>query len=582
MISPPTNPPTRPWPRKSQRDFWRSVCSPQSRHPDSLYWYMKKIHGMDNFMRANPTKQWFVPSVHKPYCRWKQNHYYRFFDAYKSGAPCRVRLMTAVPRGYLKSTIEKGTLMWSHLENPGLASYLGSSDDPLAQELFSSIPKIYKGEDEYATYHLHYGNWFDSTRQITKSSFVHAARKNTARQEPSFKTFSIKTGFKGHHPDISVMDDPVDREKLRDEGSIHLADANQSVVNARWAMPQCSIQELVGSRYHDDDPQGHYQRLEGVKSWSGHPLWDPEVKITPTGEWDVYHLAARDPDTNQTIAPEINTTEDLDKAETANSLEFWNQMMNQPARGDHMGLDFKILEAEILVNLEHVPPGYYIIVVDTAFKDFKKMQQGGCESVFLIFKRDNRPSHADYYYMEGYGSRTDRIEDFTTQVVMKIQEYNKMGRRIALITDERSPGKTGAWFHYLQERCHSVGTLMPPTKELVRGGDKRNKKIQRIRVAAGFWAAGRVKIVRGAPGARELMSQMARFEVSKLIDRADAAADIFHPDVYEVMTLIVNAGGSGVRQVGPFDDDVAMDGNPTHQSPSTEVYDTIFEQDPWN
>lgn len=580
-------PPGPSWPGRALTRFWRKVCNPRTRHPASLYWYMKKADGMDNFMKDNPSKQWFSHDVHHDYCRWKQNHYYAMFDAYRAGRPCRKRLMTAMPRGWLKTRINVGSKMWAQLENPEFATYIGSSDDDLAITMLSSVRPIYQGHDGYAQFHILFGTgWYDPSRKDAKDEIVHGARRNLGRKEPSFKIFSIKTGFKGHHPDLSELDDPTDRERLTKEGSAHLEAGRVAVAAARPAMPECSVQEVTMTRYHDDDPQGHYQRLEGVKSWSGHPPWDPEVTISSKGEWDVYHLQARDPETGESVLPQINTTEDLDKYEASKPQEFWNQMMNQPARGDHMGLDFKVLQDEIYIPPEKAAeiPGDFIVVVDTAFKDPKKMADG-CESVFEIFKADSRPTHADYIYYEGYGSRKDRIEDFTERLVLKIQEYHQKRRHIYLITDERSPGKAGAWFHYLMSICHSKGIPCPPTKELVRGGGKESKKIQRIRVAAGFWADGRVKIIRGAPGAHKLVSQMTRFEVSSAAqkDRADAAADIFHPDVYRVQAPYMEQTNFGVRQIGP--DDAAISGvDPFRgEAPYTpDVIDTIFDNDPWN
>lgn len=537
-------------------------------------------------MRDNPTKQWFTRKIHQPYCRWKQNHYYRMMNAYRSGEPCRVKLMTALPRGFLKTTINVGSKMWAMLENADFAVRFGSSDDDLAKDIFASVEPIYRGEDTYAAFHLYYGDWYDPQRTSSGKAMNHGARRNAARKEPSYMIFSITTGFKGHHPDFSELDDPIDREKLKNEGSVHLTTANTSVIATRPAMPECSVYEITMTRYHDDDPQGHYQHQEGVRSWTGHPCWDTEVVISEKGEWDVYHIQARDPETNESVSPEHNTTRDLDAYEASNVVEFWNQMMNQPARGEHMGLDISQLTelwvpAEVAADI----PGDFIICVDTAFKEDPQLVAAeACESSFVIAKRDARPTKADYYIYECYSSRRDRIEDFTNQLVMRIQDYQRMKRRIYKITDERSPGKIGAWFHYLMNICHAKGVMCPPTHELPRGGGKKSKKIRRLRVAAGFWADGRVKIVRGAPGAHKLLSQMSRFEVSKLVDCADAAADLFHPDVYDVMSPLTQHHNLGVAQRGPDDDDL-MGTVPDRNSPPNDsgVIDSIiWENDPWS
>lgn len=545
---------------------------------------MKKVFGMDAFMRDNPSKQWFVRRIHKPYCRWKQSGYYRFFDAYKLGTKCRLKRASVLPRGFLKSTINAGTLICSQLENPDFAVRLGAADDKLAPDLFAPVKQTFKGEDSYSLFSDFYGMWYSRDRQWTKWQIVHKFRQNTAKKEPSFAVWTVLHGFTGHHPDIATMDDSVTREKLREEGGIWLEKARIAVDSARYAMSECSLFEQVGTRYHDDDPIGYFTRKEGVSSWSGEPCDDAEIVVSPDGEWEVYFLGARDMETNESIAPEINSTEDLMKAEISNSVLFWSQMMNRPAKGDHLGLDISQIN-DLYVDPDKVPPGDYIIVVDTAFKDPKTYSDSKDldESVFEIFKRDARPTHADYYYTYGYGSKTDRVEDFTQALVIKLQEYQSARKRIALIVDERSPGKAETWFHYLKNICNAANVICPPTMELPRGGNKRAKKIRRMRIAAGFWADGRVKIIKGAPNAHRLTTQMTRFDSpsNKHDDWADAAADLFHPEVYRVMVPFSQGSNDlGRRQQGP--DDAAMAGSPwVEGNMQSEAFDTIFFDDTW-
>lgn len=536
-------------------------------------------------MRANPSKQWFQRRIHKKYCAWKQARYYRMFEAYKLGRPCRVKMISMIPRGWLKSTINAGTQLWAHLENPDFATCIGAADDDLVVDLFAPIKATYASEDAYSEFSDFYGEWYTKERTWQKNRVVHKYRVNTAKKEPSFRTWSVLRGFTGHHPDIATMDDSVTREKIRDEGGIWLEKAAVAVDSARYAMPECSLFEQIGTRYHDDDPIGRFMRNEKVKSWDGEPCDDDLVTISEDGEWEVYFLGARDMETGLAVAPELNTTDDLNKAEAGNSVLFWSQMMNRPAKGDHLGLDISQIN-DLYVTPDQVPPGDYIICVDTAFKDAQSLSNSKDldESVYEIFKRDNRPSHPDYYYIEGYGSRTDRVEDFTEKLVAKLQEYQNARKRIANIIDERAPGKAETWFHYLRNIANSKGVICPPTTELPRGGSKKSKKIARIRVAAGFWADGRVKIVRGAPNAHRLTTQMTRFDSpsNKHDDWADAAADLFHPDIYRLMVPFNNGQPMGKAQQGP--DDAALTGSPwAEPGVETGVIDTIFyENDPWN
>jgi hypothetical protein len=67
----------------------------------------------------------------------------------------------------------------------------------------------------------------------------------------------------------------------------------------------------------------------------------------------------------------------------------------------------------------------------------------------------------------------------------------------------------------------------------------RTGKEVRIKQAVYAWKSGKVKLLRGAQEVESLIYEMTRIGVSKHDDMADAAADVFHPDVYMPETAIL-------------------------------------------
>jgi hypothetical protein len=113
-------------------------------------------------------------------------------------------------------------------------------------------------------------------------------------------------------------------------------------------------------------------------------------------------------------------------------------------------------------------------------------------------------------------------------------------------------GKTGAWTNWLQSAFHGAGLVLPPIIQL---GRTRSRKHIRIQEAAGFWVDGHVRLVRGAPGVQKLIAQMVRAGISSHDDWADAAADVFAPDVYQPMlNPSLGTGDEGGWPAQPGDD----------------------------
>jgi predicted phage terminase large subunit-like protein len=213
--------------------------------------------------------------------------------------------------------------------------------------------------------------------------------------------------------------------------------------------------------------------------------------------------------------------------------------MNDPSSSAYNPLTMDQVK-DCWVEKEHVPFAAlkYTIHCDTAFW-YQERQARGDESVITVW--GHLPGTGDVYYIEGHGSRVWRSEDFSEKLVQIVQRLRAKRYRISMITDEREMGgKTGAWETLLRNAFHHSNLAMPAFVQLQRSG---TAKVARITNAAGYWVDGHVKLIEKAPGVDELVKQMVSIGSGAHDDWADAAADVFHKDVYVPMRRIGRAGG---------------------------------------
>lgn len=511
------------WPLEIERELWADTCR------RSFYWFFRVAWGADFYMRAHPNEKWFTDRVHKPICRWFQTHVEEWERRRREGEKVRTKLALIIPRSFGKTvTLTKAGSLWAHVRNPDIAACIGSEVVTKAIDFLRPIKSMMDGTDPHGWFAWLYGVWYNPDRLWTHGSVVHAARRTVGRSEPSFTTWGVEQGITGAHPDWGVLDDPLSEDKIKESGT-WIATVNQSVAALRPAFRTDSMFMLSLTRYRDNDVAGTYLKLEGVRSWEGHPWKDEAFAPKEDGEWDVYFLQAYGPD-GASILPEVWPTQELRKYEKTRPAEFAAQMMNEPGSGEHMELTAEQV-AQMWIRADQVPMRMPITLhLDTAFK--LNVTRGTDESVILVFGHDPR-GNGDVYYLEGYGSATWRIEEFTDELVRIVQRLKSQGKRVRCITDDREMGgKAGTWINYLRSQFHGAGLVMPPLLQLQRQG---TRKIIRIREAAGFWIDGHVHIVEGSPGSEKLINQMVRIGVSAHDDWADAAADVFASEVYKPM-----------------------------------------------
>jgi len=526
-----------------ERMIWASLCR------ENFWLFLQEAWGARRFMEANPNERWLTERLHKPICDWLQMHVEEWEVARRAGHKVRKKLALVIPRSYGKTVIATKALpLWAHVRQPNLSTYIGSETVEKAIDFLRPVKAVMDGTDSFGRFTEFYGSWFNPERLWTTRTVIHGAREQMGRSEASFDTWGVEQGITGAHPDFGIFDDPISEEKLKESGAWITA-VNTSIAALRPAFRTDSFFMLVGTRYRDNDAIGTYLKSEGVRSWTGMSCPQDDFMPRADGEWDVYFLQALD-NKGESTFPEMWPTPELRRYEASRAIEFASQMMNDPASGEHMALTMEQIE-QLWVDPKDIPTYMqYTVHMDTAFK-VPARQGRGDENVIEVWGHDMR-GNGDVYYIEGYGSNTWRIEDFTDELLRLCQRYKKMGKRIRLMTDEREMGgKATTWESWLRSSFAGAGMTMPPFTSLARS---RLKKEIRIREAAGFWVDGHVRLVRGAPGAHRLIQQMVRLGIAAHDDWADAAADVFAPEVYKPMLNPAKAGdndkGAYPRQPG--------------------------------
>jgi len=511
----------RSYDQQSEVELFANLCR------ESFWEFLRWGFGVANYMEKRPENRWCVERVHRPLCEWFEDEV-RDWLANRETRRTPKKLMVVWPRGMGKTTImTKAGQLWVQLQDPDISSITDSVTTEKSWEFLQALKDVMGGKDPNAWFTQMYGSWKDPKRTWKSGMLVHAFRRSMGAEAASMISSSVEKGITGKHPDVIFIDDPVVQEKLTQE--MNWLDKVNVHVNALIpALKPNGLLVATATRYHDDDWLGRYIREEGVKKVWGMMPRDWDFRLRPKdGQWDLYFLRAEDGFGNP-VCPEIHTAEFLANYKAKSPLDYSAQMMNEPGQGEHMPLTREQVH-HMWVEPQHVPGNLSISIhCDTAWKTRETMAKGDY-NVIQVWGHA-RDGSGEVYYLDGYRSNLWRVEDFGDQLVMVLQRLKKEGRRPFVITDEAGlGGKADVFGGLVQGWCAGAGMYSPPVVLLNRQG--RRKEI-RIREAAAYWADGKVRLVRGAPCVQELVSEMLRIGVSAHDDMADAAADVFHPDIY--------------------------------------------------
>ena len=531
------------WPAESERMLLRGLCS------RSLRAFARVAFGIayDPSLSSRLT-----PNIHYALLDWLQYHYEDWQANCRPNAT-RKYLAVLVPREVWKSLlVTKNALMWMHVRDSDLATYIGSEKAELSENFLKTHRIVMSARETVGRYRWLYGSW-EGQDTWNKGGFTHKYRKSLSKSELSFGTWGVESGLTGTHPDILCLDDPTTIERLS-ANTNWLDTVNAHMSSLSFVLAKNGMMILVGTRYHDGDHFGRQFRLHGVRSVTGMPMQG--VKVTEDGLWDVFFWAARDIKGTPTV-PKIWSEAALKREMKEDPAKYASQVMNNPAESIHNPLPTEKIGLLWLEHGARVPIRQLKLAMhlDTAFK-WPSAQARGDETVIVI-SGHTRDGSGDVYYVDGAGSSIWTAEQTGAKILDFVEKYARLGSPIRVITDELTVGgKAGTWEAFLKGQAAARGLILPQFVTISRGG---KKKVSRIIEAASFWQDGKVKLPRDAPGVDQLVQQMTQIGSSDHDDWADAFADAFHKDFYQTMHRFTLTGPEEDNAM-PYD--MILRGNP--------------------
>lgn len=491
-----------------------------------LTFFCTTILGLDQ--PDNIKSGWWDPAVHGALCEWLQTELEIWLANRKAGVQKQTYIACIVPRKCGKSQIiTQAAMLWLHLKNPGLSTYIGNESLDLAESLLAGIKQHMTSVDPWHLFRALYGDWSAGAPIWKQDVIEHAARISEAK-DPSFGTFSPTSGLTGRHPDIICMDDMVSYDALARKAD-WFSFAYGTMTDLIPVVETNGLILLVGTRYGDGDPFGRSFKADGIASISGHSHGPYKVKEDGTGLWKLYFLDAQLPDGTPAI-PTCWPADAMLRYAQRDPVKFASQIRNNPrAHGlntiteeqfNSMVIPEASLPSQLSVSLH----------LDTAFKHEKRVLDDS-ETVCVVAGHP-RDGSGRVFILAAYHNHRWRAETFAEVVMKAVAEQRELGRHVIGITDEQVPGGKGGLFEtWLSNYFVDNKMQMPPFITLNRQSGAG--KDTRISEAIAFVVRGHVSFMQGMVGIAEMREQLVGHPYSARKDIGDAFADIFNENFYQ-------------------------------------------------
>lgn len=584
------------WHIESERELWRAICSPGRwhgadrvtpvTHPKALWWFTSHCWGVHWYLDSHPEHApWFTERVHGPFVDWLQEHLLAWKAQRQRGSKDRCYLAVVLPRSFGKTIIASKTAMiWCHLDEPDLSTLLCSATSDLSTKLLDSMIKVMDGTATESWFSWLYGDW-RSKKSWSKHQAITRFRKAQNLQEASFDVTGVDIGMTGFHHAIHVWDDPIIKNKLRD-GGVYMVGVHDAVNASYNALQPNGLMMFVLTRYLDDDVAGRHWRDEGVASWTG--MECPSMTLFDKvefgkGIWHVYFLQTEDELTATPVLPEVYDTAKIKEHKSRDADDFACQQQNNPGSGDTAPLvesqlpslyvDYETFRHDVLVEASSVH-------IDTAFKRNETVRKGD-DNAIVVWHHDARGNGILYLDTDLLrASNAWRAEEFNDKLIEVMLALRRQQRFVKALTDEVEPGgKQGSYKNQLYGILRGAGIRVPTIYQFNRSG---THKRDRIRVSAGFWAEGYVRVLlhKDAKGnwivppiVRKLFAQIVRVSAVAHDDLADAQADGFAEKIWRRPTTVIPYSEDGAIPRAPFEDDLKALSRPLTNDELREMID---------
>lgn len=495
---------------------------------EDFWLFLKYGFGAETYCKARPDEDWLDEAVHRPLCDWFDKSVKEWERRRASGERRPMKLLACIPRGFGKSTlITAAGGIWLHLRNPELVTLISSYGEDRSTAFLGVIKNVFEGKSTFGWWRDVYGSWEpDQGREWKVESIVHSARRHPETRDPSFEVTSINKGATGGRPDVFMLDDPISEDKIGEDPN-HVVKAVRHFRSMEFAIKTNGLWVVCLTRKMDADVAGSILMEDGVEEFAETGMRPRDFEYRMGGPWRVFFMSARD-GLGEPVLPRVWPEARLQEVERTNPIRFASELMNMPAEGQHMMLKPEDV-SRLWVEREALPTNLRISIhCDTAFKTKERMAKGD-ESVIAVVGHTMDGSGL-VYFLEARASNRWSSEKFFDELVAIVQRVKKEYGWPFVITDEKEiAGKEGLFEPALASHFHAVGLPVPRLIQIARGGIKKET---RVRLAADYWLAKKVRLVHGAEGMSKLVHQMVRYGVTDHDDVADAFADAFSDGVY--------------------------------------------------
>lgn len=447
----------------------------------------------------------------------------------------RRKMMVIVPRECYKSTIFTQSLpVWLSLHDPNMASIVDCAKLDMAIKMAATTEEHWKGTRQGAKLVETFGQFYDGTTTWNQREMVICQRTDRARKDPTMWTTGVEIGSTGAHVDAYIMDDPITQELMGPtwyEQVFHHYKGTFPVVKKN------GLFLLIATRYGDNDLVGKIiqneiepaaRRHYGAQDFPEEAFRKNWFEYGHLAGWDVCFRQVHDRQ-GQCVFPVVWPEERIDEIRRIDEAEYASQLQNMPGSRKDSPLNEELLE-QLWISPSDVPKSAFNKVsvhMDLAWKNEENyLKQQGDPSAIQIWLHDD---DGLVYYWDGWRGREMYDQGFKRQWLVMISGlYMREMDPWIMTYDGTIGGEQGVSENYFRDLAHREGIPCPPILQI----NRRTKKESRILMAARYWRDRRVRIVRGANEANELLYEMLNIGYSQHDDMADAAADVFHPEIY--------------------------------------------------
>jgi hypothetical protein len=511
---------TSDWPKEAERQLLAAACR------DDFELFARLCLGFTH--KNNQKGAWWDDAVHKPLCQWFQARTQTWL-ATRHTERRRTYLAVLIPRGCAKSLlITRAGMLWLHLHDPNLSTYIGNEKLELAEDFLSTIKRWLEGSrDKFNHFNWLYGIWKSDLARWRADSITHAACSQE-RTESSFGVWSPNSALTGRHPDILCMDDLVSYDALKkDLGWFQYAYAHMTDLIP--VVEPNGLVLLVGTRYGDGDPFGRCFTTQGIANLSGMTDFDDEYKVTPTGRWNVFFWSGRTKDGKPAV-PTVWPESEMHHLEITDPVKYASQVLNRPKA--HKLRPLTEHQFDSMVSDKLPKKAGLFLLMDTAFKSSKKMASGSETALCICAHDEDSPGRVTV--VEAISSLQFRADTFSTRLLDELEKWSARYPIIALTDENESAGKIGLWEQFLSDRFTDRFGDTPrsmPTFFAIQRQKGESKEV-RISNAIGFVINGQVQFHKDCQDLDKLRNQLTGHPHAFPNDLADCFADNFIPEIF--------------------------------------------------